>query len=249
MTAQTEAAPRLFFNPEPHLMNLKGKAYLQVAHRIQWLATDIAEQDYHRYSVHTELLREDSWEDEKLKRRVREAVFKATVTLFDRAGNVIKTATGHGSETSTDFGDYLEKAETKALGRALAVAGFGTQFALPDLEEGQKPSPIDGEVGPAVADSPVRVPAAKPAPAARPAPAAASKPAPAATPAAPAPAAPSTTFNREEAIQWLRPKAANQEVASVLTAAMTKAKVSKVSDLTDASLQEAVQAIKQLGIA
>ena len=37
-------------------------------------------------------------------------------------------ATGWGSETAADFGDYVEKAETKALGRALAALGFGTQF-------------------------------------------------------------------------------------------------------------------------
>ena len=38
------------------------------------------------------------------------------------------SATGWGSETSQDFADYIEAAETKALGRALAALGFGTQF-------------------------------------------------------------------------------------------------------------------------
>ena len=38
------------------------------------------------------------------------------------------SATGWGSETSHDFADYIEAAETKALGRALAALGFGTQF-------------------------------------------------------------------------------------------------------------------------
>jgi hypothetical protein len=37
-------------------------------------------------------------------------------------------ATGWGSETADDFEDYIEKAETKALGRALAALGYGTQF-------------------------------------------------------------------------------------------------------------------------
>jgi hypothetical protein len=44
-------------------------------------------------------------------------------------------ATGHGSETARDFKDYIEKAETKAIGRALAALGFGTQFA-PDIDDG-----------------------------------------------------------------------------------------------------------------
>jgi hypothetical protein len=59
------------------------------------------------------------------------AVFSARVTFKDGGG-----ATGWGSETSGDFRDYLEKAETKAIGRALAAAGFGTQFC-DDHEGGQ----------------------------------------------------------------------------------------------------------------
>src|SRR5205814_9987496 len=37
-------------------------------------------------------------------------------------------ATGWGSETVRDFHDYIEAAETKAIGRALAALGYGTQF-------------------------------------------------------------------------------------------------------------------------
>jgi hypothetical protein len=58
------------------------------------------------------------------------AVFRAKVTLPSGA-----SATGWGSEGTDDFGDYLEKAETKALGRALAALGFGTQFC-PDFDFG-----------------------------------------------------------------------------------------------------------------
>ena len=36
---------------------------------------------------------------------------------------------GVGSETAADFHDYIEKAYTKAYGRALAALGYGTQFA------------------------------------------------------------------------------------------------------------------------
>lgn len=52
------------------------------------------------------------------------AVFSARITLPDGA-----LATGWGSETADDFKDFIEKAETKALGRALAALGYGTQFA------------------------------------------------------------------------------------------------------------------------
>ena len=68
------------------------------------------------------------------------ARYKATVT--DGEGGL---ATGHGTETQDDFGDYAERAETRAIGRALALLGFGTQFVGQDLTEGEH-----------VADAPVR---------------------------------------------------------------------------------------------
>ncbi len=53
------------------------------------------------------------------------AVFRAEVILPNGG-----RATGYGSEAQADFADYIEKAETKAIGRALAALGYGTQFAL-----------------------------------------------------------------------------------------------------------------------
>jgi hypothetical protein len=52
----------------------------------------------------------------------------------------------HG--TAADFADYCERAETRAIGRALAALGIGTQFVGQDLTEGDH-----------VADAPVRPPA------------------------------------------------------------------------------------------
>jgi hypothetical protein len=59
------------------------------------------------------------------------ARYKATVA--DGEGG---QATGYGTETQADFADFCERAETRALGRALAVLGFGTQFVGQDLTEG-----------------------------------------------------------------------------------------------------------------
>jgi hypothetical protein len=56
-------------------------------------------------------------------------------------------ATGYGTETKADFTDYAERAETRAIGRALALLGFGTQFVGADLSEGEH-----------VADAPVAPP-------------------------------------------------------------------------------------------
>lgn len=115
------------FDAQRHLTKISGRDYLEVKWRLVWLR---AEQP--GASIVTELLRDDG----------ASATFKATVTLPDGA-----SATGHGQETSQDFGDYLEKAETKALGRALGALGYGTQFAQDfDL------APEQGQV----ADSPVQ---------------------------------------------------------------------------------------------
>jgi hypothetical protein len=51
------------------------------------------------------------------------AIFKATVTVPSGG-----KATGYGSESASDFPDFIEKAETKAIGRALNALGYGAQF-------------------------------------------------------------------------------------------------------------------------
>lgn len=111
------------------LLNLKGKDYLQVAHRLVWF-NEVAE----RFTMSTELL---ICTDDQ-------TVAKATITQFDKDGNPLKSVTATKRETKKDFSDHTEKAETGAIGRALALMGYGTQFALADLDEGSR-----------LADSPV----------------------------------------------------------------------------------------------
>ena len=113
------------FNPAEHLMQLKGKDYLQVMWRLVWFRDTKA-----NWCIDTEALRVDD----------KGALFSAKI--YDENG-VLKSS-GHGSETPKDFGDYIEKAETKAIGRALAMLGYGTQFA-PELDEGERivDSPVE----------------------------------------------------------------------------------------------------------
>lgn len=106
------------FNPSEHLISLKGKDYLQVMYRLIWFR-----EEKPNWCIETSALNIDD----------KSAVFVAKV--YDETG-VLKSC-GHGSETKSDFGDYLEKAETKAVGRALAMLGYGTQFA-PELDEGER---------------------------------------------------------------------------------------------------------------
>ncbi|MGQ9674038.1 MAG: hypothetical protein ACUVX1_00015 [Chloroflexota bacterium] len=104
------------FDASKYLTKLQGRDYLEVKWRLLWLRTEHPEA-----VVNTELVLPPS----QLTGKDGEsfALFKATVSI-PGAGS----ATGWGSETAKDFRDYIEKAETKALGRALAALGFGTQF-------------------------------------------------------------------------------------------------------------------------
>lgn len=116
------------FNPVEHMMKLKGKDYLQVAWRLVWFR-----EDHPDWSINAECIERD--EDH--------AIFKAIIA--DENG--LQKSSGHGSESKRDFGDFLEKAETKAVGRALAMLGYGTQFAADELDEGERivDSPINRE--------------------------------------------------------------------------------------------------------
>lgn len=107
------------FEPSRYLTKLSNKDYLEVKWRLVWFRSE---------HPHGAITTEDVQITDKL------AVFKATVT--DSEGG---SATGFGSETPGDFRDFIEKAETKAIGRALSALGYGTPFA-PDFEEGTEPS-------------------------------------------------------------------------------------------------------------
>ncbi len=105
------------------LVNLKGKDYLMVAYRIQWMNEEVP-----NFDINTELV---SVDDEQ-------TIARAQVVLKNEQGNVVKSATATKRETRKDFSDHTEKAETAAIGRALAMLGYGTQFAIADLDEGQR---------------------------------------------------------------------------------------------------------------
>ena len=113
------------FNPKEHLMDLKGKGYLQVMWRLVWFR-----EEKPLWCIDTKL--------EQLTEN--HAVFSAKI--YDENG-LLKSA-GYGSESVKDFRDFIEKAETKAVGRALAMLGYGTQFA-PELDEEHRivDSPVD----------------------------------------------------------------------------------------------------------
>ncbi len=101
--------------------------YLEVKWRMVWFRKD------HRENTKTVI------KDKIIDREQRFAYFELEVT--DSKGN---TEMGVGSETGQDFYDYIEKAYTKAYGRALAALGYGTQFAT-EISEGERI--VDSPVG------------------------------------------------------------------------------------------------------
>jgi hypothetical protein len=89
--------------------------YLPVAARIAWFR-----KDHPYWSIITEV--------EQLADKA--VVMKATIK--DMLGQVIATA--RKKETEAGFPDYIEKAETGAIGRALAMCGYGT-LQGPEFDE------------------------------------------------------------------------------------------------------------------
>lgn len=110
---------------KPKIGRVKGRPYIDVANRLEWLLAD-CEKNGWRHEIRT---------DEIAHIFEKYATFKCSITVVngeDSEFRVIKSATGHGSETPGDFPDYYEKAETKAIGRALGSLGYGTEAALND---------------------------------------------------------------------------------------------------------------------
>src|SRR5579859_751309 len=136
------------FNAEKHLIELQGKAYLEVKFRLVWFREMCPNGTIDTEEVLVDLDREVEAEvptgnwipnpnrpgkkmPEKMIRRDNGyARFRAVVT--DGKGG---RATATKSENAASFPDFIEKAETGAVGRALAMLGYGTQFTGDELNE------------------------------------------------------------------------------------------------------------------
>jgi hypothetical protein len=142
------------FNPREHLIELKSKQgaqeYLPVQWRLVWFREVCPEGEIFTELITLDLDRDTQEEvyvwnaetrrsEKMIKRAKGYAMFKATVK--DGKGG---SATGYKSEKAASFSEYAEKAETGAIGRALAALGFGTQFA-PELNEEHRivDAPVD----------------------------------------------------------------------------------------------------------
>lgn len=107
------------------LLDLRGKPYLQVAHRLVWFRSEHPD-----WTIETSLI--ESTDTHSISKAI----------IKDASGKVMATA--HKQETRQGFADHLEKSETGAVGRALAMCGYGTQFA-PEFDEEDRlaDAPVD----------------------------------------------------------------------------------------------------------
>ena len=106
------------FDPNRHLIKVQGgRSYLPVSARLIWFRGEHPD-----WGIETEPITIDS--DKNY------AIFRARI--YNAEGRLM--AMGTKKEDIKGFGDYIEKAETGAVGRALALCGYGTQFA-PELDE------------------------------------------------------------------------------------------------------------------
>ncbi len=98
-------------------IELPPKPYVNVMNRIVWFR-----EEHPDYTISTEILNMGS----------DNILMKAKI--LDQDGRLLAEGTKY--EDKAGFIDYIEKAESSAIGRALAFLGYGTAYAL-ELEEGE----------------------------------------------------------------------------------------------------------------
>lgn len=117
------------YNPRDHMIKLPGRKggpptdYLPVKERVHWLREEHPDAD-----ISTQVI-------ELTDTR---CVMLATVSIPGGG-----SASAIGSEVKAAFPDYIEKADTVALGRALAILGYGIDFSDEFDEAREQADPRD----------------------------------------------------------------------------------------------------------
>jgi hypothetical protein len=123
------------FDPNKYMLRLPKNKKVKLSNgQIKW---EKVESDYLPVAPRIAWFRKDHPDWSIVTRAIQSAnkavVMKATVK--DANGRVIATA--RKKKTESGFPDYIEKAETGAVGRALAMCGYGTLQA-PEFDEGER---------------------------------------------------------------------------------------------------------------
>lgn len=130
------------FDPRQHLGSLsiddRSIPYLEVTWRLVWLRQ--SHPDAHIVTEHTRLDGD-------------QAVMRATITVPGHG-----SATGYGSATADETPRFVERAESRAIGRALLLLGFGAEYSADFILEPAATAPA--VAAPAVAAPSLTAPAA-----------------------------------------------------------------------------------------
>ena len=130
------------FNPKDHVMDMRGKDYLEVKWRLVWFR-----EEYPTGRIETEVVQHDP------------VLMKATV--FTDLGCTLASGYGTAKMQGVAKSRPYEGAETAAIGRALAHAGFGSQFTGEDEGENLADSPVERTQPPKKAAAPTTVTASQ----------------------------------------------------------------------------------------
>ena len=129
------------FDPNKYMLKLpKSKKVKMSNGQVRWEQTDA---DYLPVAARIAWFRKEH-PDWSIITKIIQLANKAVIMkaiIKDKDGRIIATA--RKRETEIGFPDYIEKAETGAIGRALAMCGYGTLQA-PEFDESDR-----------LADSPV----------------------------------------------------------------------------------------------
>ena len=118
------------FDPQKHLIKIKGKDYLEVKFRLHWFRLE-----HPSWDIKTELVKLD----------LEKGISLVRADIYDEKDN--HRSSGMKMEYQKNFFDHTEKAETGAIGRALAALGYGTLQTF-ELDEGiEKGRIVDAPVG------------------------------------------------------------------------------------------------------
>lgn len=123
------------FDPNKYMLKLPKSKKVKLSNgQVKWEQT---ETDYLPVAARIAWFRKDH-PDWSIITKTVELANKAVVMkaiIKDANGRIIATA--RKKETEIGFPDYIEKAETGAVGRALAMCGYGTLQA-PEFDEGER---------------------------------------------------------------------------------------------------------------
>jgi len=133
------------FNPKDHLRTITRHRKIRTTKGEQWVEENHQYLDVkYRLLWFRQIYPEGFIQTTELEVTDKLARIEATVYDRDPQDGGKRLAVSRRQIFAADFRDYVEKAETQSVGRALAVAGFGTQFC-DDLDEENTvaDSPVD----------------------------------------------------------------------------------------------------------